>query len=89
MNSVITFVEFENQHISAKYCNLMIGATVVLVDNTSGDRLSDPVIRVASPAPNGALRIKVPASLKPGTYFLRALNAHGVDVAQSAAFHID
>jgi len=89
MNSVITFVEFENQHISAKYCNLMIGATVVLVDHTSGDRLSDPVIRVASPAPNGSLRIKVPASLKPGTYFLRALNAHGVDVAQSAAFHID
>jgi hypothetical protein len=89
MNSVITFVEFENQHISAKYCNLMIGATVVLVDNTSGDRLSDPVIRIASPAPNGSLRIKVPASLKPGTYFLRALNAHGVDVAQSAAFHID
>jgi hypothetical protein len=89
MNSVITFVEFENQHISAKYRNLMIGATVVLVDNTSGDRLSDPVIRIASPAPNGSLRIKVPASLKPGTYFLRALNAHGVDVAQSAAFHID
>ena len=89
MNSVITSVEFENEHISAKYCNLMVGATVVLVDNTSGDRLSDPVIRVASPAPNGSLRIKVPASLKPGTYFLQALNAHGVDVAQSVAFHID
>ena len=89
MNSVITFVEFENQVISAKYRNLMIGATVVLVDNRSGDRSSDPVIRVASPAPNGSLRIKVPASLKPGSYCLRALNAHGVGVAQSAAFHID
>jgi hypothetical protein len=88
MNSIITFIEFENQAISAKYRNLMIGATIVLVDNTSGDQLSDPVIRIASPAPNGALRIKVPASLKPGTYFLRALNAHGIDVAQSAAFHI-
>ena len=88
MNSVITFLEFENRGISANYRNLMIGASIVLVDNTSGDQLSDPVIRIASPAPNGSLRIKVPASLKPGTYFLRALNAHGVDVAQSAAFHI-
>ena len=89
MNSVIIFVEFENLHISAKYRNLMIGASVVLVDNTSGDQLSDPVIRIASPAPAGSLRLKIPASLKPGTYFLRALNTHGVDVAQSAAFHIN
>jgi hypothetical protein len=44
------------------------------------------VTRITSPAPNGSLRIRIPASLKPGTYFLRALNAHGVDVAQSAAF---
>ena len=88
MNSVITFIEFENQVISANYRNLMIGATVVLVDNTSGDQLSDPVTRIASPAPNGSLRIRIPASLKPGTYFLRALNAHGADVAQSAAFHV-
>ncbi len=88
MNSVITFIEVENRHISAKYRNLMIGATVVLVDNTSGEQLPETMIRVASPAPNGSLRIKIPAALKPGTYFLRALNAHGVDVAQSAAFHI-
>jgi len=89
MNSVITFIEFENQVVSAKYRNLMIGATVVLVDNTTGDQLSEPAIRIVSPAPNGSLRIRVPASLKPGTYFLRALNAHGVDVAQSAAFHVE
>ena len=88
MNSVITFLEFENRGISANYRNLMIGASIVLVDNTSGDQLSDPVIRIASPAPNGSLRINIPASMKPGTYFLRALNAHGIDVAQSAAFHI-
>jgi len=88
MNSVITFVEFDNRAVSAKYRNLMIGATVVLVDNTSGDQLSDPVVRIASPAPNGSLRIKIPASVRPGSYFLRARNAHGVDVAQSAAFHI-
>jgi hypothetical protein len=88
MNSVINFVEFENHVIRARYINLMIGATIVLVDNTSGDQLSDPVIRIASPAPNGLLSIRTPPSLKPGTYFLRALNAHGVGVAQSAAFHI-
>ena len=89
MSSIISFNEFENGTIRAKYQNLMVGATVVLVDNATGEQLSDPVTRIASPAPNGSLRIKIPASLKPGTYFLRALNAHGVDVAQSAAFHID
>jgi hypothetical protein len=88
MSSIISFNEFENGTISAKYQNLMRGATVVLVDNASGEELSDPVMRIASPAPNGQLRIKVPASVKPGTYVLRALNANGVQVAQSAAFHI-
>ena len=88
MNSVINFVEFENQVISATYRHLMIGATVVLVDSASGQQLTEPVIKIASPAPAGSLRIRLPASVKPGSYCLRALNLHGVDVAQSAAFHV-
>jgi hypothetical protein len=88
MNSVINFVEFENQVISATYRNLMVGATVVLVDRTSGLELSEPVTRIASRVPVGSLRIRLPASVKAGTYFLRALNGHGTHVAESAQFDI-
>lgn len=66
----------------------MVGASVVLVDSASGEQLPDPVTRIGSREPNGQLRIQVPASLAPGTYVLRALNANGVQVAQSAAFYI-
>jgi hypothetical protein len=86
MNSVINFVEFENQVVSATYRNLMVGARVVLVDAASGNQLADPVARITSPVPSGWLRIKLPESVKPGTYFLRALNGHGKHAAQSAQF---
>ena len=88
MNCAINFVELENQVISATYRNLMIGATVVLVDNASGDQLSEPVTRITSHLPAGSIRIRLPASLKAGTYFLRALNGHGCHVAQSLQFNI-
>ena len=88
MHSVITFVEFENQVISATYRNLMIGAKVLLVDKESGQELPEPFVRIVSPAANGSVRIRLPAPFKPGTYFLRALNGHGALVAQSVAFCI-
>jgi hypothetical protein len=88
MDSVITFVEFENQVIEATYRKLMIGATVVLVDTASGQQLSEPVTRITSHLPAGSIRIRLPASFKPGTYFLRALNGHGRHVAQSVEFNI-
>jgi hypothetical protein len=86
MNPVINFVEFENRVISATYRNLMVKAKVVLVDGTSGAQLPDPVTTIASPAPNGLLRIRLPDSVRPGTYYLKALNGHGEYAAQSAAF---
>ena len=88
MISIINFVALENQVISATYRNLMFGATIVLVDEASGDQLSDPVTRIASRLPVGSIRIRLPASFKAGTYFLRALNGHGRHVAQSAQFEI-
>lgn len=88
MQSVINFKELENQVISATYRNLMIGAKVVLVDAGNDLQLNEPVASIASPAPNGMVRLRLPASLRPGTYYLRALNGHGTEVAQSAAFRI-
>lgn len=88
MNSVINFIELENRVISATYRNLMFGATVVLVDHASGHQLSEPVTRITSRLPSGSIRIRLPASCKSGTYFLRALNGHGRHVAQSVQFSI-
>ncbi len=89
MNPVINFVELENRVISATYRNLMIGAKVVLVDKTSGEQLPDPVTTIASPAPNGSLRIRLPDSVKPGAYFLKAPNGHGDYAAQSVEFYVN
>ena len=88
MTSVIRFVEIENGIISATYRGLMVKARVVLVERASGRQLPEPVTTITSPVPVGALRIRLPDSIEPGTYFLKALNERGEDVAQSADFEI-
>ena len=88
MSSVINFIEFEHQVVVGAYRHLMVGAKVVLVDNDNGEVLPDPVIRIASPAPNGSVRLRLPASVKPGSYCLRAINGHGEHIAQSQPFRI-
>ena len=89
MKAAINFVEFENRVVSAKYLNLMLRAKVVLVDKTSGEQLPNPVVTISSPAPNGSLRIRLPDTIKPGTYCLKALNGHGEYAAQSVEFEVD
>jgi hypothetical protein len=88
MISIINFVELENRVITATYRNLMIRAKVVMVDKASGDQLADPVTAIASPAPNGSLRIRLPHAIKPGIYYLRALNGHGEAAAHSVEFYV-
>jgi hypothetical protein len=88
MNPTINFVELENRVISATYRNLMVKAKVVLVDKRSGEQLPEPVTTIASPLPSGSLRIRLPDAVKPGAYFLKALNGHGQPAAQSAEFDI-
>jgi hypothetical protein len=88
MNSVINFVELDNRMISATYRNLMLRATVVLVDKASGEQLPEPVTTITSPAPNGYLRIRLPDSVKPGAYYLKALNGRGEPAAQSGEFNV-
>jgi hypothetical protein len=88
MISIINFVELENRVITATYRNLMIRAKVALVDKASGEQLADPVTTIASPAPNGSLRIRLPPSIKPGIYYLRALNGHGEAAAHSVEFYV-
>lgn len=88
MNSVINFVEIENRVISATYRNLMVKAKVVLVDHASGAQLPRPIATIVSPLPIGSLRIRLPDSIKPGSYYLKALNAHGKFAARSVEFFV-
>jgi hypothetical protein len=88
MISVIKFVEVENRVVCATYRNLMIKAKVVLVEKTSGTQLPDPVTTIASPIPVGSLRIKLSEQVRPGTYFLMALNGYGSYLAKSADFEV-
>ena len=88
MDSVISYIEFENQVISAAYRKLMIGATVVLVDAASRVALPEPFTRITAHLPAGTIRIRLPASLRAGTYFLRARNGHGEHGAQSVEFNV-
>jgi hypothetical protein len=89
MNSVVTFIEVESRVISATYRNLMVRAKVVLIDKVTGEPLPEQVTTIASPVPSGVLRIRLPDSVKPGIYFLRALNTRGDRVAQSVEFRVD
>ncbi len=89
MNSTVNFVEVENRVITATYRNLMIKAKVVLIDRDSGNQLPEPVTTIASPLPSGMLRIRLPDSIKPGGYYLKALNVHGEEAARSAAFVVE
>jgi hypothetical protein len=50
--------------------------------------LLDPVVTIASPAPNGSLRIRLPDTLRSGAYYLKALNGHGDYAAQSVEFYV-
>jgi hypothetical protein len=50
--------------------------------------LADLVTPMASPAPAGSLRIRLPDSVKPGPDYLKALNGHGEFAAQNNEFYV-
>lgn len=87
MISILNFVELENRVVAATYRNLMVKAKVVLID-ASGAQLADPVVTITSRMPVGSVRMRLPESVRPGTYFLMALNSRGDVVAKSCAFEV-
>ena len=88
MKPVINFVEIQNRVVTAIYQRLMVRARVVLVEKASGRQLPEPITTIASSLPVGRLRLRLPEAVPPGTYFLKALDGHGEDAAQSRDFEI-
>jgi hypothetical protein len=88
MNAAINFVELKNRVVSVTYRNLMTGTTVVLVDKTSGAQLPAPITGLPPSVSDGSLNILLPDSVKPGDYFLKALDGNGNFTAQSVDFYV-
>jgi hypothetical protein len=88
MKPVINFVEIQNRVVTATYRRLMVRARVVLVEKASGRQLPEPITTIASSLPVGQVRMRLPEAVPPGTYFLKALDGHGEDAAQSRDFEI-
>jgi hypothetical protein len=59
-----------------------------LVENAPISRESNPVTTTSSRVPGGSRKISAPASVKPGAFYLRALNGHGDYAAQSVVFDV-
>jgi hypothetical protein len=60
----------------------------VVVDKAVGGQLPEPVVTILCPAPNGSLRIRLPDTVMPGTYYLKMRNGHGEYAAQSIEFSV-
>jgi hypothetical protein len=88
MSSTIYFVDLADRIISATYRNLAVGVKVVIVDGASGEHLADPITTIASVAPSGSLRIKLPETIESGAYYLKALSGQDEAAAYSAEFYI-
>ena len=88
MKPVINFVEIQNRVVTATYQRLIVRARVVLVEKASGRQLPEPITMIASSLPMGRVRLRLPEAVPPGTYFLKALDGHGEDAAQSRDFEI-
>jgi hypothetical protein len=54
---------------------------------SGGGQLPDLITPMASPAPSGSLRIRLPNCVKPGPDYLKALHAHGEFAVQNDEFY--
>jgi methionine-rich copper-binding protein CopC len=87
MKPIINFVAYGNREISLDYQNFLVGMKIVLIDQTSGQQLSAPVVMMDKSG-HGSLTIKLPDSVAAGQYHLAALDPDGHRAAQSVAFYV-
>ncbi len=82
---IINFQSIQGHSISAQYENLPAGSQVVLVDNTSGKTVPNPVISASG---SGPLSIQLPNTFPGGAYFLQAQDQSGTSLAKSVEFYV-
>ena len=93
----ITFNTISGRQISATYRNLPSGSKIVLVNQLTGVALPNPVVMVRLRFPLFSrllalfpvnIRIMLPDAVRPGGYYLQALNPSGGFLAQSVEFYV-
>lgn len=93
----IRFDTMRGRELSATYRNLPSGSKIVLVDKVTGVALRDPEVTVRVRFPlfwrllallPVHIHIILPDSVKPGGYYLQALNQGGGFLAQSVEFYV-
>ena len=85
---ILNFVNLQGHVVHATYQHMPSGSTIVLVDKISGKTMPAPVAAVRASDSQIAITIKLPATIKAGTYHLKAQNAAGGYLAQSVDFTV-
>ena len=97
VSPAIKFNAIRGRELSATYRNLPLGSKIVLVDKVTGVALRDPVVTVRTRFPlfwrllallPVHIHIILPDAVRPGGYYLQALNQGGEFLAQSVEFYV-
>ena len=97
VSPTIKFNTIRGRELSATYRNLPSGSKIVLVDKVTGVALRDPVVTVRARFPllwrllallPVQIHIILPNAVKPGGYYLQALNQGGEFLAQTVEFYV-
>ena len=97
VSPAIKFNAIRGRELSATYRNLPLGSKIVLVDKVTGVALRDPVVTVRARFPllwrllallPVQIHIILPNAVKPGGYYLQALNQGGEFLAQTVEFYV-
>jgi hypothetical protein len=93
----IKFDAMRGRELSATHRNLPSGSKIVLVNQVTGVALPDPVVTVRLGFPLFSrllalfpvhIHIMLPDAVRPGGYYLQALNSSGGFLAQSVEFYV-
>jgi hypothetical protein len=97
VSPTIEFNTIRGRELSATYRNLPSGSKIVLVDKVTGVALRDPVVTVRARFPLFGrllallpvhIHIILPDAVRPGGYYLQALNQDGGFLAQTVEFYV-
>ena len=85
---ILNFVNLQGRVVHATYQHMPANSKIVLIDKISGKAMPAPVAVARASDSQIAVTIKLPATVKAGTYHLKAQNLAGGYLAQSVDFTV-